>query len=213
MSFQYPQQELNQYVNELFAEDDEALLYARQIAIDEQLGFGSIQPFEGKCLYMLAKAAQAKQIIEIGTLSGYSAIWLARALGKDGQLWTVDMDARHTKAARKVLEKAGLIDKVKLIIGDGIDMLNPLIDHRPFDMLFIDADRPRYEAYLDWASVHLRSGGIFVAHNAYNHGKVLAGDPEFDATMDAFNRRLAKHPAFDSHIIGIGDAFAVGIKK
>src|SRR5699024_10202998 len=107
----------------------------------------SIPPFVGKLLTLLAKLVNAKHILEIGTLGGYSTIWLARPLPEDGRLISLEIDPKNAAVAKDNLQRAGLTDKVEIRLGDALQTINTLSG--PFDLIFLDADKPRYPLYLE----------------------------------------------------------------
>jgi len=207
------QEQLDSYVNDLFAPEDETLRWIQDEAARHGLPRISVQPFEGRLLQLLVRSIGARTAVEIGTLAGYSGVWIARALPVDGKLYTLEKSSTHAKVARQSFDRAGVSEKVELLEGSAIESLRRLASQAPFDFVFIDADKSSYPAYLAWAVDNLRAGGMVAAHNAYRGGKVLAPESDDDRAMDAFNRSLATHPQLDSHIIGVGDAMAVGIKR
>lgn len=204
---------LDDYVIDLFAPEDDALQWVQAETAKHDLPAISIRPFEGRLLQFLLKAVNARKVVEIGALGGYSGVWMARALPADGKLHTLEKSSKHAKVARASFARAGLGDKVELMEGAANDLLPKLVTKGPFDFVFIDADKGGYPAYLAWAVDNLRSGGMVAAHNAFRGGAVIAPEGEDDRAMDAFNRSLADHPRLESMILGIGDGMAVGIKK
>lgn len=136
-------------------------------------GLPSIQvgPGDGAAMAVLLAAAGARRVVEIGTLSGYSALWLLRALPADGRLWTLEASPAHAAAARRVL--AG-DDRVEVVEGPALETLPAVATHGPFDAVFVDADKTAYPEYVEWALGNLRPGGLVLADNAYLFG-FLAG--------------------------------------
>ena len=130
----------------------------------------AVAPNQGKLLNMMARAAGARRILEIGTLGGYSAIWLARALPNGGKLVTLEFDPKHAEVARANLARAGLADRAEVITGRALDTLPKLSG--PFDFIFIDADKQSYPDYFRWAVKLSRKGSVIVADNAVRDGKV-----------------------------------------
>jgi predicted O-methyltransferase YrrM len=133
---------------------------------------------QGKFLEFMVRISGARCILEIGTLGGYSTIWLARALPGDGRIVSLELDPRHAEVARANLENAGVLDSVDLIVGPALDTLPTLKDcaSAPFDLIFIDADKKGYPEYLRWALKFSRPGTVIVADNVVRDGKVV--DPE-----------------------------------
>ncbi len=127
----------------------------------------TIRPEEGLFLQFLIVLLQARRVLEIGTLGGYSTAWMALALPPEGHIWTLERDAYHAQVARKNLEEAGLASRVTVIQGEAPRDLASLERHAPFDLVFVDAEKSIYPACYRWAMEHLRPGGVFAAHNAY----------------------------------------------
>ncbi len=205
--------QLDVYVTETFVNEDEILQSIQTEAASKELPAMSVRAFEGRLLQMLVHISGAKQIIEIGTLAGYSAVWLARALPANGKLYTLEKSAKHAAVARDNFERAGLKSRVELLEGDALTSLAKLSARNPFDMIFIDADRPHYHDYLHWSAENLRPGGIVAAHNAFRSGRVLAPENEDDQFVQDFNIALAKDTRFEAFVIAVGDGLAVGVRK
>jgi caffeoyl-CoA O-methyltransferase len=206
-------QEIDQYISNLFVHEDDVLKWIQAEAQRNELPAISVQPFEGRLLQMLALSVGAKKIVEIGTLAGYSGVWLARALPADGKMYTLEKSSKHAKVARASFERAGVSDKVELLEGSAQDLFKKINDKGPFDFVFIDADKDSYPQYLDWAVENLRPGGMVAAHNALRDGRVLDPQEDTDRAMAAFNELLARDHRLESMIIAVGDGTAVGIKK
>ena len=150
---------------------------------------------QGKLLHVIARSMGARRILEIGTLAGYSAIWLARALPPDGRLITIELDPKHAEVARANIARAGLGDRVDIRVGRAIDVLPRLAAEGagPFDLTFIDADKVGYTDYLDWAIRLSRPGSLIVADNVIRDGAVTesnTGDDMVDG-IRRFNAALA----------------------
>lgn len=133
---------------------------------------------QGKLLMLLARMSGARRILEIGTLGGYSTIWLARALPADGRLVTLEYEPRHAEVARRNIAKAGFAEMVELRVGAALDSLAALEaeGEEPFDLVFIDADKPNNAAYLGWALRFSRVGTVIIADNVVRDGKVIEAD-------------------------------------
>jgi len=205
-------QRFQQYLGEHFVNEDATLRFVREQTAAQGLPLISLQPHEGKLLYLLAKLAGVERAVEIGTLAGYSGIWLARALPSHGKLFTIEYDRLHAKIARAHFVRAGLADKVTLLQGDGLQMLRRLAADAPYDLLFIDADKVNYSHYLEWAAAHLRRGGLVLAHNALRGGAIFQPQSDDDFGIVEFNRALAAQPHFSSTILEVGDGLALGLK-
>ena len=203
---------LNQYVTDLFAREDEMLRYVRQQTEAHGLPLINLQPREGKLLQLLTMLIGAERAVEVGTLAGYSAIWIARGLPPQGQLTTIEHSSKHAALARAHMERAGLSGKVTVKQGDGMQILRQLQDNAPYDLVFIDADKVNYPRYLEWAASNLRAGGAVLAHNAFWGGNILQPDTPDGFGVARFNQTLAEHPQFASTIIEVGDGLALGLK-
>lgn len=139
-------------------------------------GLPSIQvsPVQGRLLYLLARLSGARRILEVGTLGGYSTIWLARALPAVGELVSLEIDPKHAEVARANVARAGLTEKVEIRVGPALELLPRLEEEKrgPFDFVFLDADRPNLHAYLEWALRLGRSGSLLVVDNVVRRGEV-----------------------------------------
>lgn len=204
---------LDDYVSALYVQEDEALRWIQAEAQRQEFPAISVRPFEGRLLQFLVRLSGARRVVEIGALAGYSGVWLARALPSDGRLYTLERNARHAALARQSFQRAGVSERVELLEGAALDSLATLAARGPFDLVFIDADKASYPAYLEWAAHNLRVGGLVAAHNAFRSGQVLDPQSDDDRIMDEFNRALAQHPRFDGMILAIGDGMAVGVKR
>ncbi|MES1218276.1 MAG: O-methyltransferase [Bacteroidota bacterium] len=196
---------VDHYINNLLANEDEALRAAEASVKEADIPPISISANQGKFLQVLAKLANSKKILEIGTLVGYSTIWLARALPPDGQLITLELDRKHADVAQKNITRAGLKSIVEIRVGKALDLLPVLKENGdgPFDMIFIDADKPPYTEYFEWALKLSRPGTLIVADNVIREGKVL--DPnstdEMVKGVQRFNDMLAKNTSVTATII------------
>ncbi len=206
-------QRLNQYVQDLFAREDEILRYVRQQTEAHGLPVINLQRNEARLLHLLVKMCGARRGVEVGTLAGYSAIWIARALPASGRLITIEYSRKHADLARTHIERAGLADKVTVLHGAGLDVLPKLAADSPYDFMFIDADKVSYPGYLEWAAANLRVGGLVVADNAFWGGGIFQPDTADGRGVAQFNQMLADHPQFESTIIEVGDGMALGVKS
>jgi len=196
---------VDDYIAGLLNPADEALTKTEASIENENIPPISVSPNQGKFLHVLAKLCQAKKILEIGTLGGYSTIWMARALPKDGRLITLELDQHHATVAARNINNAGLGNIVDIRVGKALDLL-PAIEAEkagPFDMIFIDADKPPYTEYFQWALKLSRPGTLIVADNVIRDGKVL--DPENTEPMvkgaQRFNQALSANTAVTATII------------
>src|SRR5919107_1643550 len=189
-------QEIDTYVEDLFTPSDEILEAALRDSRRAGLPEINVSPNQGRLLQLLVGMSGARRILEIGTLGGYSAIHLARGLPEGGTLISLEIDDHHAEVARNNIARAGLSERVEIRVGDAHELLAALIedDEGSFDVIFIDADKESYPAYLD-ASLHLvREGSVILGDNTIRGGTVL--DPQ-DATARAtreFNERIARDP-------------------
>jgi caffeoyl-CoA O-methyltransferase len=206
-------QRLDEYVTDLFAREDEALAWIKAETSRHDMPAINLRSFEGRLLQILMYALGARKVVEIGTLAGYSAVWIARALPPGGKLYTLEKSGKHAQVARASFERAGVADRVELLEGAAQDSLRKLAANGPFDLVFIDADKGSYVNYLTWAVENLRPGGMVAAHNAFRNGGVLTPQNDDDRTIQSFNAALAKDTRLESTILAIGDGMAVGIKK
>ncbi len=210
------------YISGLFGDQDEALIATEQSIIDAHIPQISVSPDQGKFLQVLARLCNARRILEIGTLGGYSTIWMARALPSTGRLISLELDPLHASVARKNIIRAGLDSLVEIRIGKALDSLAQLKAENaaPFDMIFIDADKPPYVDYFQWALRLSRPGTLIVADNVIREGNVMdksATDPMVQGAQ-RFNQMLGTHPGVIATIIQtVGqkehDGMAVAIVK
>ncbi|MGH7536487.1 MAG: O-methyltransferase, partial [Gemmatimonadales bacterium] len=165
---------------------------------------------EGKLLTLLLRMAAAKRVVEFGTLAGYSALRMARALPEDGHLWSLELDPRHAEVARENLRAAGFGQRVTVITGPALDALQGLAAQGPFDAVFLDADKGRYDLYGAWAAAHLRPCGLLLVDNAYYFGDLLGDAPDAAAV-----RRCHEAAAgdFDTVCIPTPDGLLLGIRR
>ncbi|MDH3728723.1 MAG: O-methyltransferase [Myxococcales bacterium] len=166
-------------------------------------------PAEGRLLELLLRLVGARKVIEIGTLAGYSALWMVRALPPEGHLWTLESDVDHAAVARKVITDAGYSQQVTIIEGGALEILPKLSDSGPFCAVFIDADKARYDRYGRWATANLRDGGLLIGDNAYLFGDLLE-DREDAQGMRRFHEEMAAH--YLSVCVPTPDGLAVGLK-
>lgn len=207
-------EQISDYIASLFASEDTSLLTARQESPKHGLPTINIRPEEGRFMQFLVRACGAKKAVEIGTLGGYSAIWIARGLIPGGKLYTLDKDPKHAKVAREHFAAAGLSEMIESCIGNAHQLLIELIPEGPFDFVFIDAEKPGYPAYFDWALENTRLGGIIAAHNAFRKGSVagLGKDDDHSELMRQFNQQVANEARLISTIYPSGDGTLISVK-
>ncbi len=207
------------YIDGLFAPSDAMLDGAVARSRAAEMPEIQISAGQGKLLYLLAKLIGARRILELGTLAGYSTIWLARALPPGGRVVTMEFSAAHAEVARQNFAAAGLVDRIEVIVGAALESLPGLVARREplFDMVFIDADKNNYPAYLDLVVPLTRPGGLILADNVIRGGKVLvAGSMDAQvAGAAAFNSKLAADARLEAIVlqqVGVKghDGLAVG---
>lgn len=200
------------YVTELFAAEDPVLSKIRERHQSVTLPAINVSPEEGKLLHLLLRLIQAKHVLEIGTLGGYSGVWLARALAPGGTLTTIERESKHAAIAREAFAAAGLQDRVRLIEGAALDILPTLSPG--FDAVFIDADKEPLPRYFDWGMRLLRKGGLLLCDNAFFHGTAVDPKDKSAAGMGVrrFNELAASDPRLVATIIPVRDGLVVGLK-
>jgi caffeoyl-CoA O-methyltransferase len=200
-------QQVDGYIEQLLVLHDAALEQGLKDAEAAGLPAISVSANEGKLLYLIAKMAKAKRVLEIGTLGGYSTTWLARALTNDGKLITLELDHKHAEVARKNLDRAGVGDRVEIRVGTAIDSLKQMIDRHEesFDVIFIDANKNDYVEYLNLSVQLAHTGTVILADNLIRNGRALEKNPpdENARGAKAYNEAMAKNPKLDSIILPI----------
>lgn len=158
----------------------------------------AVTPAQGKLLWLLARARGARRILEIGTLGGYSAIWMARALRPGGRLVTLEMDPKHAEVARANFARAGLADAIEIRLGPALETLPKLLAEGagPFDLVFVDADKPSLPLYFEWSLKLAAPGAVLLFDNVVREGGVLdtSGADEAVVGVRRLNERLASEP-------------------
>lgn len=193
---------VDEYFNFTIVGIDETLGKALERSTEAGLPEIAVAPNQGKFLQMLARIQGARSILEIGTLGAYSTIWLARALPDDGRLVTLEADPKHAAVARKNIDDAGLGDRIELIEGAALDTLPNLAndDRAPFDLVFIDADKPNNPNYLQWAMKLTSPGSIIIVDNVIRDGKIADTgneDPNVQGARETFDM-VQRQPNLDA---------------
>ena len=186
---------VDKYITDLLVPSDSALEAALQASSAAGLPHIQVSPAQGKLLHLLARACGARQVLEIGTLGGYSTIWLARALPAGGRMVTLEADPKHAEVSRANFVDAGLGGVIELRLGPALETLPKLAaeGRGPFDLIFIDANKSQMPEYFDWALKLARAGSVIIADNVIRDGRVLdtaSGDPDIQGVR-RFNERLA----------------------
>jgi caffeoyl-CoA O-methyltransferase len=191
--------QVDDYIRDLVGKEDDVLKGVAHSVEEYDIPPISVSVNQGKFLHVMALAVGAKRILEIGTLAGYSTIWMARALPPDGTLITLEFDPKHAEVARKNIARASLSDRVEVRVGKALDSLQQLEKEKagPFDLIFIDADKPPYKEYYEWAIKLSRPGALIIADNVIREGKVMDPNSDDDMVQGArrFNQAMADSPA------------------
>ncbi|PWK65040.1 putative O-methyltransferase YrrM [Streptomyces sp. CG 926] len=187
---------VDDYFDGLLVGQDEALVAAATDSEAAGLPAHQVAPNQGKLLNLLARVRGARRILEIGTLGGYSTIWLARALPADGRLVTLEVDERCADVAAANITRAGLDHVVEIRRGPAVDLLPGLTGEAPFDLVFIDADKPSNPEYLEWALKLTRPGSVIIGDNVVRDGAVVDGDSSDPRAQGVrrFTELIAEHP-------------------
>ncbi|ACU96383.1 MAG: O-methyltransferase [Saccharomonospora viridis] len=191
---------VDEYFQEQLAPHDDVLDATQQACAQAGLPDIAVAPNQGKLLQLLARMIDARTILEIGTLGGYSTIWLARALPDQGRLITLEADATHADVAKSNIERAGLSDRVDVRVGRALDILPTLRDEGPFDLAFIDADKVNNPHYVRWALELGRPGSVIVVDNVVRGGAVIDtgnDDPSVRGTRETVEL-LRAEPRLDA---------------
>ncbi|MCW3099503.1 MAG: O-methyltransferase [Chthonomonadaceae bacterium] len=216
--------ELLAYVQETFAPETEALRTLTAAAERAGMPAGwEVTPDVGRLFQVLCRSVGARRVLEFGTLAGHSAWWLATALPDDGQVVSIEIDPAWAEAARQALAEVGVASKVDVRVGAVREIVGELErevreEQKPYDAVFLDADKAYYPELLEWSTRVLRPGGLLLADNVLRsgswNGQALL-DPDADdpriLAIRRFNRLLAEHPHFTATIVPIRAGIAVGV--
>lgn len=178
---------IDEYITGSIVGEDAALRSATDATVASGLPQIAVAPNQGKLLYLLARIVGAKRILEIGTLAGYSTIWLARGLAKGGRLITLEADPTHADVARENFRRAKLTRVVDLRVGKALDTLPKLPKTPRFDLVFIDADKANIPDYFGWGLKLTRKGGLIIVDNVVREGAILDGSSD-DASVQGVRR-------------------------
>lgn len=192
----------DQIVTDLIAETHESLPDRAGMQIGGE---------QGRLLHLLVKLTRAKNVLEIGTFTGMSALWMARALPDDGRLLCLDVSQEWTDIARRYWERAGVEHLIDLRLGPALESLRSMPAEPAFDMAFIDADKGNYPAYLDEVVPRLHPGGLLVADNVLWSGRVVesADDSEDTEAIRRFNRIVVDHPELEAVVLPVSDGMTL----
>jgi predicted O-methyltransferase YrrM len=207
--------EFEKYWQQLFPDPSPVFALAKQHADVIGRGAISVSASEGKLIAFWVQSFRCKKFVEIGTLTGYSALWILWAM-QSGQLWTFEKDESTAKTAANILSKASW-GQAQVVTGDAEQTLKSIENQGPFDGIFIDGNKQAYPAYLTWAEANVKKGGLILADNVWLRGGVYgAGDDTFSdnqiVAMKNFNQRLSDPKKFRSTIIPTGEGLYVAEK-
>lgn len=197
--------EIDGYIEQLFVAHDDAFERALRDAVAARMPAINVSPNEGKLLYLLTKISGARRVLEVGTLAGDSTLWLASALPADGRVVTLELKEQFASVARENLDRAGLLRRVDIRVGDARRTLDAMIamDEESFDLVFIDADKEGYPAYLDYALQLTHSGSLILADNVIRDGSVIHGENDGARAIHEFNRKLAGSSRLEAIVLPI----------
>jgi predicted O-methyltransferase YrrM len=202
------------YVAERTLRDDAFLTDLKREAAAQGIPSIWIAPEQASFMQILLRAAKAREVVEVGTLAGYSAITMARALPEGGRVRTIELETKHADFAARWFAKSDVSKKVELHRGAGADVLKGFATNSA-DAAFLDADKPSYPIYLQECLRIVRAGGLIMVDNAFAFGELFAATPTHDSVgaMRAFNDLMAKETALQSVIVPVGDGLWVGVKR
>lgn len=206
-------EEIESYLRKYFSAEDNFLYNLRMEAKEFGMPEITISPVQGLFLQLLLKSINAKRVLEIGSLGGYSAITMAKALPDDGLLYAVEINPKYCEFINRKVEQAELSEKIKVTNSSGKDFLLNLGDDEFFDFIFLDADKSDYVNYVELSSPHIRKGGMIVADNALAMGKISDNSDDQNAKdIHKFNLFMINHQDFLTSLVPIGDGLTIGLK-
>ena len=202
------------YIAERTAGDDDFLVALKQAAAEAGIPSIWINPAQASLMGILLKLVGAKQVVEVGTLAGYSAITMARALPADGRVATVELEPKHADFAEDWISRSDVADRITVIRGAADDVL-PHIEDGSVDAVFLDADKAGYIGYSAQALRMLRPGGLFMADNAFAFGELFDERPRDGevGAVRAFNEHMAGLAGFEGVIVPVGDGLWVAVRE
>ena len=189
---------IDEYITDRVVGEDEVLRAVTRATVDAGLPQIAVAPNQGKLLYLLARMLGAKRILEIGTLAGYSTIWLARGLARGGRIITLEADEKHAAVARENFRRAKLARVINLRVGKALDTLPEVPKSPRFDLVFIDADKANIPAYFGWATTLTRTGGLILVDNVVREGSILEATSEDASVLGV--RRLNEMIASETRV-------------
>jgi predicted O-methyltransferase YrrM len=211
--------DVDDFLDSTVLNDDPALSAALEASDAAGLPKIAVSAQQGKFLSLLAGAVGARRVLEIGTLGGFSTIWLARGAGPDGRVVTLEYEPKHAEVARANLDRAGVGDRVEILVGAALDSL-PKVTGGPFDLVFIDADKENNPGYLEWAVKLTRPGSVIIVDNVIREGSILNPEPGDEVVRGARQALeiMGEHPKLDTAVLQtVGakhwDGFAFALVK
>jgi predicted O-methyltransferase YrrM len=208
--------ELYNYILDLFVENDPLLDELVVETEKAEIPLIQVAPEQGKFMYLLCRMMKAKNALEIGTLAGFSGIYIARGLEDGGKLTTVDIEQKNSDFAGAYFEKAGLTNKTERLVGDALKVMEDLVNEgRKFDFIFIDADKISYPKYFELAIALSNKGTVIAFDNMIKDGRVIedaSGDPDLRG-IQVTNGIMGTDPRIESLLIPIGDGLTIGVVK
>lgn len=204
------------YAARVYDPEDEILREIRERSAREGLPDIQVAALDGRHLEVLTRAVGARRAVEIGTLGGYSGVSILRGMPADGVLHTIELSPHHADVARESFQRAGFAARAHIHVGPGVQMLPALVAHGPYDLVFMDADKEGYPAYLDWAAHNLRPGGAVIADNSFLFDQ-LADEPSGKnaaaiTAMRTVHQVLASGGLFRATVFPTGEGLAFGIR-
>ena len=207
---------VEQYLGSLNRQSDDVLTAIARAGERDDLPL--VDPEVGALLRVLVLATRATRVLEIGTAIGYSGVWMAGALPKEGMFITMEVDESRAKIARANFARAGLADRVSVIVGDAQRMLHKVAG--PLDLIFQDGDKKQYGPMLDTLVGLLRPGGVLVTDNVLWNGEIVPGfparphrDPSDGIAIAAYNEAINNHPSLVTSIVPLRDGVAISVKR
>jgi caffeoyl-CoA O-methyltransferase len=210
-------EKLAAWAESVYRPEDDVLRAIRERSAAAGLPPIEVGRFDGLHLEVLARACGARTAVEIGTLGGYSGVCLLRGMGEHGFLHTFERDPRHAEIARESFVWAGVASRVEIHVGAAAERLRDVEGQGPFDLVFVDADKLGYPAYLAWAEEHLRVGGVVLADNTFGFGHVHEARPageaaEAMAALRRFSEQLAGGGRFRATMLPTAEGLSLGVK-
>src|SRR3954464_9267242 len=205
--------ELARWAEGVYEPEDDVLLEIRERSNREGLPPIAVGRFDGRHLEVLTRAMGAQRAVEVGTLGGYSGVCLLRGMGPHGVLHTFEYSEKHARVAEESFHKAGVASRAHVHLGPALEKLREIEAEAPFDLVFIDADKVSYPAYLAGAADHLREGGVVLADNAFGFGEIhKPGGDEGRAALRKFNQELARGGRFRATMLPTAEGLAMGAR-